>query len=110
MHSILSARPHLPSVPPQFIAWLAAAGRAAEVACLAVVARITLLVLAPSILHFYLLLYAPAAYRQHRWGYIGTAAAGLAHGSLSMSCAASTLCSESRSCSECQFAQNAKCQ
>lgn len=52
---------------PQFIAWLAAAGRAAEVACLAVVLRITLLVLAPSVLHFYLLLYAPAASRRHRW-------------------------------------------
>ncbi|PRW21107.1 hypothetical protein C2E21_8421 [Chlorella sorokiniana] len=50
----------------EFIAWIAAAGRAAEVACLAVVARITLLVLAPSILHFYLLLYAPGTYRRHR--------------------------------------------
>lgn len=65
------SRPHgmMPPtpLPLQFIAWIAAAGRAAEVACLAVVIRITLLVLAPTALHFFLLLYRPATYRRHRW-------------------------------------------
>lgn len=48
------------------IGWLAAAGRAAEVRAFAILLRVTLLILPPSLAHLWLLLCQPRRYRRHR--------------------------------------------
>lgn len=50
----------------QLVGWMAAAGRAVEIRSWRIVARVSLLVLAPTLAQLWLILYAPYTYRSHR--------------------------------------------